>query len=198
MSEGTRQWCQPSKGQHDTGRKYLCFPPKYVEALRSRNPLRAQLEQIIHQDITIYLPATCIYHGNIFPCDAGKCLPAVELKARDYPSSLMRPHQLLHPVLRSLISRKGIGKWEQIQSANKMVRDTGSIRMCWGTSLSQLREEAILGVLRSHLSLWGGHHDTFWSPSSPEWLHQWKYLYLCWRQRRKGTVIFCRKVFVYV
>lgn len=184
MSEETRQWCQTSKGQHDTGRKHLCFPQKYVEALRSGNPLRAELEQTNHWDIIIYLPPTCIYHGNIFPCDAGdigECLSAGELKAKDYPSLSMRPHWLLHPVLSSLACRKGTGKWEPIQSASKMVRGTGPKKVCWGTSLSQPGEEATLGALERHLSLWGGHHDTFWSPSPPECLHQSKYLYLCWQ-----------------
>lgn len=181
MSEETRQWCQTSKGQHYTGIKHLCFPPKYIEALRSGNPLRAQLEQTNHSDIIIHLPATCIYHGNTFPYDTGDSsegLPAGKLKARDYPSLLI-PHQLLHPVLSSLICRKGTSKWEQIQHASKMVRGTGT----WGSAQGPhfLKKKQFWGHLRSHLSLRGGHHDTFWSPSRPEWLHQSKYLYLCWQ-----------------
>lgn len=154
MSEETGRWCQTSKGQHDTGRKHLCFPPKYVEALRSGNPLRAELEQTNHWDNIIYLPSTCICHGNIFPCDAGdsgECLPAGELQARDYPSLSMRPHWLLHPVLSSLRCRKGTGKREPIQSVSKMVRGTDPMSMCWGTSLSQPGEEETLGAFREPL-----------------------------------------------
>lgn len=51
-------------------KKHLCIPPKYTEASRSGNPLKAQPEQTNHWDIIIKLPGACIYRG-IFPCGAG-------------------------------------------------------------------------------------------------------------------------------
>lgn len=183
VSEDTRRWCQTSKGQHGTGRKHLCFPPKYVEVLRSGNPLRAQLEQVIHWDIIISLPATCMYHGNIFPCDAGEHLPAGELKARDYPSLLMRPHQLLHPVLSSLICRKGTSKWDKFRVPAKWLGALAPWGCAEGPCCFSLEKRQLWRRLGAtcHCEENMMTHAGTSAPSPPEWLHQSKYLYLCWQ-----------------